>query len=33
MENNIDIMAPACGLSTSTPLANIQAFTAAVKQA
>jgi [methyl-Co(III) methanol-specific corrinoid protein]:coenzyme M methyltransferase len=32
MENNIDIMAPACGLSTSTPLANIQAFTAAVKQ-
>jgi [methyl-Co(III) methanol-specific corrinoid protein]:coenzyme M methyltransferase len=31
MKNNIDIMAPACGLSTSTPLANIQAFTSAVK--
>jgi [methyl-Co(III) methanol-specific corrinoid protein]:coenzyme M methyltransferase len=32
MKNNIDIMAPACGLSTSTPLANIQAFTSAVKE-
>ncbi|MDR2096082.1 MAG: methylcobamide--CoM methyltransferase [Treponema sp.] len=32
MKNNIDIMAPACGLSTSTPLANIRAFTAAVKE-
>ncbi|MDR3337709.1 MAG: methylcobamide--CoM methyltransferase [Treponema sp.] len=31
--NNIDILAPACGLSTSTPLANIQAFTTAVKHA
>ena len=28
---NIDIMAPACGLSTSTPLQNIQAFTNTVK--
>jgi [methyl-Co(III) methanol-specific corrinoid protein]:coenzyme M methyltransferase len=30
---NIDIIAPACGLSTSSPLENIQAFTAAVKEA
>jgi [methyl-Co(III) methanol-specific corrinoid protein]:coenzyme M methyltransferase len=32
MKNSIDIMAPACGLSTSTPLANIRAFTGAVKE-
>jgi [methyl-Co(III) methanol-specific corrinoid protein]:coenzyme M methyltransferase len=31
LENNIDIIAPACGLSTTTPLANITAFTAAVR--
>jgi [methyl-Co(III) methanol-specific corrinoid protein]:coenzyme M methyltransferase len=31
-ENTIDIIAPACGLSTSTPLANITAFTAAAKE-
>jgi [methyl-Co(III) methanol-specific corrinoid protein]:coenzyme M methyltransferase len=30
--NDIDIMAPACGLSTSTPIANIRAFTSAVKE-
>jgi [methyl-Co(III) methanol-specific corrinoid protein]:coenzyme M methyltransferase len=30
---NIDIVAPACGLSTSSPLENIQSFTAAVKEA
>jgi [methyl-Co(III) methanol-specific corrinoid protein]:coenzyme M methyltransferase len=30
---NIDIIAPACGLSTSSPLENIQVFTAAVKEA
>jgi [methyl-Co(III) methanol-specific corrinoid protein]:coenzyme M methyltransferase len=29
----IDILAPACGLSTSTPLENIIAFTGAVKEA
>ncbi|GHT46487.1 methylcobamide--CoM methyltransferase [Planctomycetales bacterium] len=29
---NIDILAPACGLSTSTPLENINAFTAAAKE-
>ncbi|MDR3165904.1 MAG: methylcobamide--CoM methyltransferase [Synergistaceae bacterium] len=29
---NIDIMAPACGLSTSTPIRNIRAFTLAVKE-
>ncbi|MDR2795897.1 MAG: methylcobamide--CoM methyltransferase [Spirochaetaceae bacterium] len=33
IEKNIDIMAPACGLSTSSPLANIQSFTGAVKEA
>jgi [methyl-Co(III) methanol-specific corrinoid protein]:coenzyme M methyltransferase len=32
LEKNIDIIAPACGLSTSSPLANIQAFTAAIKE-
>jgi [methyl-Co(III) methanol-specific corrinoid protein]:coenzyme M methyltransferase len=32
LDRNIDIIAPACGLSTSSPLANIQAFTAAVKE-
>lgn len=32
MSKNIDILAPACGLSTSTPLANILAFTSAVKE-
>jgi [methyl-Co(III) methanol-specific corrinoid protein]:coenzyme M methyltransferase len=31
LTKDIDILAPACGLSTSTPLANIKAFTAAVK--
>jgi [methyl-Co(III) methanol-specific corrinoid protein]:coenzyme M methyltransferase len=31
MANGIDIIAPACGLSTSTPLANIEALTGAVK--
>jgi [methyl-Co(III) methanol-specific corrinoid protein]:coenzyme M methyltransferase len=31
-EKEIDIMAPACGLSTSSPLANVQAFTAAIKE-
>jgi [methyl-Co(III) methanol-specific corrinoid protein]:coenzyme M methyltransferase len=33
LEKNIDIIAPACGLSTSTPPENIRAFTAAVKEA
>ncbi|MDR3356277.1 MAG: methylcobamide--CoM methyltransferase [Spirochaetaceae bacterium] len=33
LQKGIDIIAPACGLSTSSPLANIQAFTAAVKEA
>jgi [methyl-Co(III) methanol-specific corrinoid protein]:coenzyme M methyltransferase len=32
LERNIDIIAPACGLSTSSPLVNIQSFTAAVKE-
>jgi [methyl-Co(III) methanol-specific corrinoid protein]:coenzyme M methyltransferase len=32
LNKNIYIIAPACGLSTSIPLANIQAFTAAVKE-
>ncbi|MFP3042180.1 methylcobamide--CoM methyltransferase [Treponema primitia] len=31
LTHNIDIMAPACGLSTSTPLANIKTFTDVVK--
>lgn len=31
VERKIDIIAPACGLSTSSPLENIQSFTAAVK--
>jgi [methyl-Co(III) methanol-specific corrinoid protein]:coenzyme M methyltransferase len=31
LKKNIDIIAPACGLSTSTPLANITAFTGAAK--
>jgi [methyl-Co(III) methanol-specific corrinoid protein]:coenzyme M methyltransferase len=33
LRHGIDILAPACGLSTSTPLSNITAFTAAVKGA
>jgi [methyl-Co(III) methanol-specific corrinoid protein]:coenzyme M methyltransferase len=33
LQHNIDIISPACGLSTSTPLANIGAFTGAVKGA
>jgi [methyl-Co(III) methanol-specific corrinoid protein]:coenzyme M methyltransferase len=33
LKRNIDIIAPACGLSTSSPLANIQSFTVAVKEA
>jgi [methyl-Co(III) methanol-specific corrinoid protein]:coenzyme M methyltransferase len=32
ISQNIDILAPACGLSTSTPLANIRAFTGAVRE-
>ena len=32
VEQGVDILAPACGLSTSTPLANIQALTGAVKE-
>jgi [methyl-Co(III) methanol-specific corrinoid protein]:coenzyme M methyltransferase len=32
VEQGVDIIAPACGLSTSTPLANIQALTNAVKE-
>jgi [methyl-Co(III) methanol-specific corrinoid protein]:coenzyme M methyltransferase len=32
LRQRIDIKAPACGLSTSTPLANIRAFTETVKQ-
>jgi [methyl-Co(III) methanol-specific corrinoid protein]:coenzyme M methyltransferase len=32
INQNIDILAPACGLSTSTPLANIRAFTGAVRE-
>jgi [methyl-Co(III) methanol-specific corrinoid protein]:coenzyme M methyltransferase len=31
LKNNIDIIAPACGLSTSTPLENIRALTETVK--
>jgi [methyl-Co(III) methanol-specific corrinoid protein]:coenzyme M methyltransferase len=31
LKHNINIIAPACGLSTSTPLANITAFTDAAK--
>ena len=31
IRQDVDIKAPACGLSTSTPLENIQAFTEAVK--
>jgi len=31
LKNKIDITAPACGLSTSTPLANIKAFTETIK--
>jgi [methyl-Co(III) methanol-specific corrinoid protein]:coenzyme M methyltransferase len=33
LQQHIDIISPACGLSTSTPLANITAFTHAVKGA
>jgi [methyl-Co(III) methanol-specific corrinoid protein]:coenzyme M methyltransferase len=32
LEDKIDILAPACGLSTSTPLSNIRAFTSQVKE-
>ena len=32
VEQGVDIIAPACGLSTSTPLVNIQALTGAVKE-
>lgn len=32
LKDNINIIAPACGLSTSTPLDNIKAFTKAVTQ-
>ncbi|MDR1916220.1 MAG: methylcobamide--CoM methyltransferase [Synergistaceae bacterium] len=32
MNQDIDIMAPACGLSTSTPIENIRAFTSAVRE-
>jgi [methyl-Co(III) methanol-specific corrinoid protein]:coenzyme M methyltransferase len=32
LSKNINILAPACGLSTSTPLNNITAFTSAVKE-
>jgi [methyl-Co(III) methanol-specific corrinoid protein]:coenzyme M methyltransferase len=32
LEQKIDILSPACGLSTSTPLSNITAFTKAVKE-
>ncbi|MDR1253277.1 MAG: methylcobamide--CoM methyltransferase [Treponema sp.] len=31
-EEKIDILAPACGLSTSTPLSNIRAFTSRIKE-
>lgn len=31
IKSNIDIIAPACGLSTSSPMDNLQAFTGAVK--
>jgi [methyl-Co(III) methanol-specific corrinoid protein]:coenzyme M methyltransferase len=33
VQQNIDIISPACGLSTSTPLSNISAFTSAAKGA
>jgi [methyl-Co(III) methanol-specific corrinoid protein]:coenzyme M methyltransferase len=33
LRDGIDIISPACGLSTSTPLKNIRAFTNRVKQA
>ncbi|MDR0662787.1 MAG: methylcobamide--CoM methyltransferase [Spirochaetaceae bacterium] len=32
LEKKIDIISPACGISTSTPLSNITAFTRAVKE-
>jgi [methyl-Co(III) methanol-specific corrinoid protein]:coenzyme M methyltransferase len=32
LEQRIDVLSPACGLSTSTPLGNITAFTSAVKE-
>jgi [methyl-Co(III) methanol-specific corrinoid protein]:coenzyme M methyltransferase len=32
LDKEIDIIAPACGLSTSSPLKNIQVFTATVKE-
>ncbi|MDR2434751.1 MAG: methylcobamide--CoM methyltransferase [Treponema sp.] len=32
LDKEIDIIAPACGLSTSSPLENIRAFTGAVKE-
>ncbi|GHU41741.1 methylcobamide--CoM methyltransferase [Clostridia bacterium] len=32
LQKEIDILAPACGLSTSTPLTNIKAFTATAKE-
>jgi [methyl-Co(III) methanol-specific corrinoid protein]:coenzyme M methyltransferase len=32
LEQKIDILSPACGLSTSTPLSNIKAFTSRVKE-
>jgi [methyl-Co(III) methanol-specific corrinoid protein]:coenzyme M methyltransferase len=32
VSSGVDIIAPACGLSTSSPLANIQAFTSAVRE-
>ena len=31
MQNHVDILAPACGLGTATPLENIRAFTAQAK--
>ena len=31
IDDKIDIIAPACGLSTSTPLNNIKAFTNTIK--
>jgi [methyl-Co(III) methanol-specific corrinoid protein]:coenzyme M methyltransferase len=33
LKKEIDVIAPACGLSTSTPLQNIRAFTETVKAA
>jgi [methyl-Co(III) methanol-specific corrinoid protein]:coenzyme M methyltransferase len=32
VEEGVDIIAPACGLSTSTPLENIRALTGAVRE-